>query len=307
MTAQGAPDTTNTTPPGTAPPGTAGAAGEVAKPIPPVNATPAKPTTVDKDGKDSKDERKRVVLKPDDEIPEDAELLELSPRALSARLERATKKELKEHFGTDKIPDIKARLARLDELESEKEAARAAQLTELEKLKEENAKDKAARVKAEADLAEERERVEFSAYKSTVLGALEKVIDPDFAEDQLNRVGRAIMKESKKEIARLQEDPRALAKYVDEWARKRIEEKPKLAIDAAPGGTGAGAAGAGANANHEKEKKQVMLTTGPPGSKPDNNVSGDLAGLTPEPGKPNSMNKAQLKAFKEQLFSRNAG
>src|SRR5260370_36360512 len=42
----------------------------------------------------------------EDDIPEDADLLQLSKKALNARLLRHTKKELRERFGTDDLDDV---------------------------------------------------------------------------------------------------------------------------------------------------------------------------------------------------------
>jgi hypothetical protein len=62
-----------------------------------------------------------------------------------ARIERAQRSALREQFGTESADEVKARLARLKELETAEEERKRAELTETQKL--------------QADLAAERERV----------------------------------------------------------------------------------------------------------------------------------------------------
>src|SRR5580700_2962800 len=65
--------------------------------------TPVTPTT----------EPKRHRLGVEDDIPDDADLLELPRRALDSRLARHTKSQLQQRFGTSDFDEIKGKLDRL--------------------------------------------------------------------------------------------------------------------------------------------------------------------------------------------------
>src|ERR1700722_11608435 len=77
---------------------------------------------------------KRVQISTDDDIPEDAELLELSKTALNSRLKRATAKELRERFGTDDTAEIKKKLDRLTALEADEDKRKREAMSERERL-----------------------------------------------------------------------------------------------------------------------------------------------------------------------------
>ncbi len=92
---------------------------------------------------------KKHTVQGDDEIPEDADLIELSASALKRRLDRHTKKELRDRFGTDDPDAIKKKLDKLADYESKEEDRRKAQLSKEEKLQEE--RDNALRRAEEAE------------------------------------------------------------------------------------------------------------------------------------------------------------
>ena len=77
-----------------------------------------------------------VTLNDDGEIPQDATLLQLSKSALKSRLERYSRKELKDRFGTDNPDEIKTAMEEAKQFREEKEARRVAALSETERAKE---------------------------------------------------------------------------------------------------------------------------------------------------------------------------
>lgn len=112
-----------------------------APPNPPPAAPPAAPPP----------EKKRAVIGAEDELPEGAELLELSKVALDSRLRRASSRQLKELFGTDNVEEVKGKITRLKELEEQEEQKRLASLSDLQKEQE-------ARAKAEGERDEWRRK-----------------------------------------------------------------------------------------------------------------------------------------------------
>lgn len=107
---------------------------EEVKPEVKVETKPEVKTEVKPEVKDPKAGPKKVQLGMDDEIPDDAELLELSKRALDSRLARHTKAALRERFGTDDTDAIKKKLDRLSELETQEEERKRAAMSEKDKL-----------------------------------------------------------------------------------------------------------------------------------------------------------------------------
>jgi hypothetical protein len=76
--------------------------------------------------------------------------------ALEKRLKQATRSQLRELFGTEDLDLIRARQAKLIELETQEEERRKAQLTTEERLKAEKAEAERKALEAEDALAQER-------------------------------------------------------------------------------------------------------------------------------------------------------
>lgn len=119
------------------------------------NATPPKVETktapeAKADAKSGEPAQKRArVTGNDEEIPDDADLIELTPAALKKRLDRHASKELKARFGTDDVDSIKKQIARAAELEKKEEETKRAAMTEAEKLRADLKKETDKRVAAE--------------------------------------------------------------------------------------------------------------------------------------------------------------
>jgi hypothetical protein len=194
---------------------------------PPAATPPAEPQTLAQPPAGAPaDGPKKVRLGGDsDEIPEDGELFELSPKALSARLARHSRKELKSLFGTDNVDEIKKEMEELKTLRDEREKARQEKLSADERAKEEIAK-----LRAEKDAAEARsERVQMrAAYKegkSIVTGVLSTLVDPEFHDALTPKIQRYILK-NPEEFKTIRSGKTALRSFIKDY----LADHPKRAL-----------------------------------------------------------------------------
>lgn len=176
-------------------------------------------------------EPKRVRLAAgDDEIPDDAEVIEMSKGALASRLARASSKDLKKRFGTDDPDKIAADLKELTDLRKEKEDARVATLSEVQKATERADRAERERDEAQRQAREGHEQRVFERDDARLTRIAEKHIDPDYVDAELGSFARFLLKEyDKKQLRRMTETTR------DELAAKffadRVKTKPKLSKD----------------------------------------------------------------------------
>lgn len=164
----------------------------------------------------------------DEDLPEDADLLELSPRALASRIARATKKELKERFGTDDPDEIKAKLARADELEAKEEERKLAEMTEKERLEAELAKERERASAAETKYAKAEEARVVETTTKKVIDIALKFVDADYAEDALAALKRDMR--ANWDDSELENETKAYKK-METFFKEYIEKKPKMAKD----------------------------------------------------------------------------
>lgn len=173
-------------------------------------------------------EKKRVQLKDDEDIPEDADLIELSSTALKKRLGRATKKELKMRFGTDDFDEIKEKLEKLSKFEAAEEERKRQEMSEKDRYESD--------LKRANDRAEKAERRLAAVYDERVIGqeesrihkiAEEAGMDPDYIEDQFGRFAKWLNENySPKEMKKLKDSE------IKKWFVERLKAKPRLAKDA---------------------------------------------------------------------------
>lgn len=219
----------------------------------------------------------RKLVGDDGEIPTDAELIEMSPKALKSRLDRETKKTLRERFGSDDVDQIKARLDKLAEFEEREEAARLAAMSEQEKLKEQLQASEAARQAAEDRMEEYRLSQDVERGDTVVRGIVEQKIDPDYVDEVMAKVARHILSLDDDEIT---DEKGVVASFVDEY----LEKKPKLAKDYAP------------PTGEKPAPKELPATNGVDATR--NGVPAGAVGQsgakTASPGKPNSMSTAEI-------------
>lgn len=261
-------------------------------PPPVVKVTPAAPPPTQAEPK-----RHRATAEGD--IPEDADLIEMSPRALASRVARATKAQLKERFGTDDPEQIKRDLEEVKTLREEKRKAEEAKLSEIER-----ANKRAQEAESRATAAEVRARAEaegriFDQFDSRMNRIASKLIDDDYAEAELNRFAKHLV-DTYEEKALEAWDAEKLKAVATEWFGERIKAKPKLARD------------------YEDKKREELLKeikadakTGGKSVKVTNGAgktAEDGGGPPPAsggaktfaPGKPNSMTDAEVRAEKRK-------
>lgn len=224
----------------------------------------------------SKKEPKQIDA--DDEIPEDSELISMSKQALTKRLDRHTKKELRERFGTDDYAQIAKDLAELKTLREEKEQKRRAEMSENEKLKEDLAKEKKAREEAERKAQQTVDAQVFAEYDATAKEVFGDRVAP-------KHVKRA-MRELKEYVLGLEEnetptDPKKAKKVFEKWTKEWLEENPEFAKPV-------------------EEPKKIPLNTGSNANARREKSDPQLAHKTAKPGQVNSMSKAEYAQYKRE-------
>jgi len=247
-------------------------------------------------------ERKAVRLAGNDDIPEDADLLELSRSALDSRLRRHTSAELKKRFGTDDPDTIKAKLDKLAQMEADEEKRKQQEMSEVEREKDLRAKAEARAAQAEARaraVAEDRVFEKQDTFLSRVAG---KHIDEDYIEAELQRFAKHLRQEYPGKDGQKQLDkmtPKQIETMAGKFFEERVKAKPRLSKgyemtlreqiekEVKEG---------------QKAKAKVPITTGAKEGKPPEK-SDDAAGQpkTFAPGKPNSYTDAEAKAKMREL------
>lgn len=209
-----------------------------------------------------------------DEIPEDNDLFQLSKSALNKRLQRHTKRELRERFGSDDPEEIKAKLDRLADFEKKAEEERRASLSREEQLKEDLAREKKAREDAEKKAQRAQDQQVFAEYDRDASSAVGEVVKE-------KHVKRAI-RELKEYVLTLDdEDLAEPSKVFSKWAKDFVKENPEFARE-----------------QGDPEPRKIPLSTGTDSRKKPEKGNVDMATKTPKPGQPNSMSKAEFQQYK---------
>jgi hypothetical protein len=172
---------------------------------------------------------KRAQISIEDEIPEDAELLELSKTALNSRLKRHTSRELRERFGTDDTAEIKKKLDRLVALEAEEEARKREAMSEKDRLE----SDLRAATAREEDLNRRIRMMETDRIVSYEDNRISKIAhrhidsDPEMTEVVFKKFSSHL----KSEFAEQLKDPKfdVPDKDIEKWFKKFADEHPKFA------------------------------------------------------------------------------
>lgn len=214
----------------------------------------------------------------DDDIPEEAELLELSSSALKKRLSRHTSKELKEKFGTADFGEIKKRLDRAAELEAAEEERTRAAMTERERLESDLKKERQLRADAERRATRVHEERIIEKEEGRIGRIASKYIDedPDVQEIVYKRFSKHLRSDYTDEQLKALTD-----KDIQKWFKKYADEHPKHAR------TGGG-----------EEPRKVPLNNGPKTENrpPPENKSGQNLAQNYSPKGPNPMSRQEAKA-----------
>lgn len=222
----------------------------------------------------------------DDDIPDGDELIQMSPKALKARLTRATSSALKEAFGTSDIETIKKMVEKAKKADEKAEEERRASLSEQERLKEDRDREKARADAAEARFtAAERQRI-VEKQDARITRLAEKHLDPDYIESEFPRLARDLGKAFKAKDPKLLKNEEA---WIDKWFEKRVAEKPKL------GKNYQGPAATQETEPKEEPPKKVLMNNGVATHKPDPAKSGTTTNKTAKPGQPNSLSDREIR------------
>jgi hypothetical protein len=237
-------------------------------------AEPAKAAKVVEDGAAKTGPARHTVKDDEEEIPETAELLELSAKALNSRLARHTKKQLRENFGTDDIVEIKAKISRLQELEDKEEERRRADLSEKEKLEEDLKKERGRAETAERKHQEAIEQRMVDQEDSRIKDIAGEYIKAKHYKHVSRDLAEFLLGEySEKELANVKDTT------IRKWFKDYLEENPEFAkADAAAAPVA-----------------KVPLDNGANVKRPDSApTSGQASSKTARPGQPNSYTKQEL-------------
>lgn len=234
----------------------------------------------------------------DDELPEGAELLELSPTALTKRLNRHSKAQLRKAFGTDDADEIKKKLEKLAELEASEEKRKQAEMSEVER--ERDLRTKAEQRAQEAEQAAKRERGQriVERYDGKLQRTAERLLDEDHVGAELDRFARHL-RDSFDEKALRRMTPEQTSEELKKFLGERIKAKPKIAKDYEERRREE------IRAELKKEEKEgrktQTVTNGAKLDKKDGEGGGSGEKKTFAPGKSNSMTDAEARAEMKRL------
>jgi hypothetical protein len=246
---------------------------------------------------------RKLLADTDDDIPADADLLELSRAGLKSRLDRYSKKQLKEMFGTDNADEIKAAIAERDSLKQAAEAKRLADLSETDRLREQTAQAVKRAETAESRATQLEEDYAVAGEERRISKILRKHMDPDYVPYERKLLASYLANATDDEL----KEADAL---VEKWVKDRVVAKPivarKSAAAPAPVDTlGAPPVATPGSPAAAPAPVAAPLSTGPdpnavrPAAPGGTHQGAALAGKTPEPGKPNSMSAAEYRQYKQ--------
>jgi hypothetical protein len=228
--------------------------------------------------------KKARLAKDDDEIPDDADLLELSRAALEKRLARHTRNELKTHFGTDDPAAIKKKLDKLAKHEADEEERQRAEMSERDRLTADVARERKLREQAQlrALRVQEERVVEQEEVRLTRIA--EEHLDPDYVEVYLPKLARWLSTEfTGAQLKELGEDKARYGKTIGKWFKDQVARKPKIGKEA-------------------PVVKEALSNGASDDARPRAGNHADmLDGKTFAPGRPNSMTSGEAKAAAAKL------
>lgn len=235
----------------------------------------------------------------DDDIPEEAELLELSKTALTKRLNRHTKAQLKKAFGTDDIEKIAKDLGDYQKLKSDKEKERQAELSEVERERERANKAEARAKDLEERVRGERTQRRYERYDTRLSRVAESLIDPDYVDAELSRFARHLTDAfDKRQLRRMTAEQ--TADELKKFFGQRLKDKPKIAKDYEERRREEIATELKKEARGER-KSQAVTNGADHGKKPSQVGNGNGEQKTFAPGKPNSMSDNEARAEMKRL------
>lgn len=209
----------------------------------------------------------------DDDVPDDAEVLELTPSHFKSRLTRAKNSVFKE-LGSS-AEQLKADLEELKARRAKEEEQKLAEMTERERMAAEVQKERQLRVDAELRASRVQDERDIQKEESRIGRIAEKYIDTD--PDTLEVVFRKFSKHLKKDYTD-EELARMSDKEIGKWFKDYAEAHPK----------------------HAREVNQTEVVKKPLSNSRSQNERPDPAGnnviqKTVAPNRPNSMTKQEVR------------
>lgn len=227
---------------------------------------------------DNKVDARTVAIGEDEYDVDEKGFVKIPATAFKKRLNRYTKSQLREAFGTDNVDELKEKLTEHGKLKAKSEEERRKQLAKEEQLAEDLRKEKTAREKAEQTATRYREEREYQEAESDVQRLAKKYVDPDYIDYVVFKLGSHIRDLDVDEANRLKETD------LEKWLKGFAEDHPKYSK--------------GTKDERKAEiKKPLTHGAGDPGSP---NPTQSAGGKTARPGQPNSMTDAEYREFKRQ-------
>lgn len=205
----------------TAPPASAPA---VAPPVPaaPAQATQSPPSPPSQPAAANY----KVLGEDDDDIPDGETTLALTPKALKARIARSRQKYLVEKFGGANPEEVKAKLAKLAELEAKEEEQRLASMTELDRHKELAARAQEERDAAVQALAEYKQSQAITEQDRFVSGIAGRYFVGKYADFAVRALKHYIQELPDEEVP----DESQQGAFLDGWFAQFAHEHPEICL-----------------------------------------------------------------------------
>jgi hypothetical protein len=232
-------------------------------------------------GKSAAAEARTVSIGDDEYDVDEGGYVKIPATAFKKRLNRYTKAQLKEAFGTDNVEDIKLRLDEHGKLKAKADEDHKKTLATEERLQLERDNEKKLRIAAESKaeaLAEERE---YREADHSVNETASRHVDAKFTDFAAYKFGCYVRELDDDEADAIK------PKDVASWFKQFAADHPEYAIGAKP---------AAAADDKPKVKKPMEHGAGGGVAPPPAPASG---GKTPRPGQPNSMSAEEYRQWKK--------
>lgn len=241
------------------------------------------------------------------DLPDDAELYEISRSNFKKRLQRANSSQLKQAFGTDNVEEILAWKQQNEDYKKREEEAKLAQMTEADRYRTqfERSQNEASHWRQQFEQLQEQHMLR--EQDRQVMGLVAKHVDPDCLDFVTQQLAMHLQTLEEDEMR----DPQT---YITSWVGQYIKDHPKYGVGpaqpVAPAAPPAGSMQAPGlpQGVHQVQipgqgghgaPRQVPMHNGAGAGRPQNAVpAGQLANKTAAPGQPNSMTDDEWRSFK---------
>lgn len=238
---------------------------------------------------------RKTLTGDEDGIPDDVDIIEMSRTALKKRLDRFSRSQLKQAFGTENPDEILAWKRQAEEYKARDEAAKLAQMTEAERYRTqyEQQQQESAHWKTQYEQLQEQHMLR--EQDRQVMSIASRHVDPDCLDYVTMQLAQHLQSVDEDEMR----DPQA---YIDGWVKNYVAEHPKFGSAPPPAPAPAGIpAGVQSVQMPQPAPRQVPMHNGPSTGRPANSVPQFFAQKTAAPGLPNSMNQDEWLRHKREM------